>query len=107
MVEHDSSQDSVKPRGIRIRALHQFQLSNLKFNIIDEAISVNTITTITAALINIVAIYIMTAIIIDANAISTVATAVITATAIIVVVIVIVATTMAAGGRPICILHWP
>ena len=34
MVEYDSSKDSVKPRGIRIRALHQFELGELKFNII-------------------------------------------------------------------------
>ena len=34
MVEYDSSEDSVKPKGIRIRALHQFELDELKFNII-------------------------------------------------------------------------
>ena len=33
MVEYDSSEDSLKPRGIRIRALHLFELGELNFNI--------------------------------------------------------------------------
>ena len=77
--------------------MHQFELGELKFNIIDEAVSVNTITAITAALTIIIAITIITAIIIDAYAIGTVATAIINATAIIVIVIITVASIMAAG----------